>query len=162
MKDAGFHTVSSILMHTKKALCEVKGLSEPKIDKIRDAAIKIIGSGFITGTEARQKRMNVYNISTGSVALNDIIGGGIETGSITEAFGMCDIFSHISVSFKWCLSLSLTLRRRISMREDTAVAYALRDGAAADGYGWRKRTCGVYRYGKYVPSRANHGDMRAF
>lgn len=31
MKDAGYYTVSSILMRTKKALCEVKGLSEPKV-----------------------------------------------------------------------------------------------------------------------------------
>lgn len=88
MKDAGFHTVSSVLMHTKKKLCEVKGLSEPKIDKIRDAALKLVGAGFITGSEARQKRLQVYHLSTGSQALNDIIGGGIETGSITEAFGM--------------------------------------------------------------------------
>lgn len=87
MKDAGYYTVSAVLMRTKKALCEVKGLSEPKIDKIRDAALKLFGAGFITGTEARQKRMNLYNISTGSQALNEIIGGGIETGSITEAFG---------------------------------------------------------------------------
>lgn len=87
MKDAGFYTVSSVLMKTKKALCEIKGLSEPKIDKIRDAALKLFGAGFITGTEARQKRMNVYHVSTGSQTLNEIIGGGIESGSITEAFG---------------------------------------------------------------------------
>lgn len=86
MKDAGYFTVASILMRTKKALCEVKGLSEPKIDKIREAAMKMMGTGFITGTEARQRRQNVYHVSTGSTALNDIIGGGIESGSITEAF----------------------------------------------------------------------------
>ena len=87
MKDAGFFTVSSVLMHTKKALCEIKGLSEPKIDKIRDAAIKMSGASFITGTEARQRRMNIINITTGSDALNDILGGGIESGSITEVYG---------------------------------------------------------------------------
>lgn len=75
-------------MHTKKTLCDVKGLSEPKIDKIRDAALKIVGTGFITGTEARQRRQTVFHVSTGSVALNELIGGGIESGSITEAFGM--------------------------------------------------------------------------
>lgn len=91
MKDAGFYTVSSVLMRTKKALSQVKGLSEPKIDKIRDAALKIVGAGFITGTEARQKRTLVHHISTGSNALNEILGGGIETGSITEAFGKFSI-----------------------------------------------------------------------
>lgn len=87
MKDAGFFTVSSILMRTKKVLCEIKGLSEPKIDKIRDAAVKICGNGFISGTEVRQRRQSVYHVNTGSEALNELIGGGIETGSITEAFG---------------------------------------------------------------------------
>lgn len=87
MKDAGYYTVSAVLMRTRKALCEIKGLSEPKIDKIRDAALKLVGAGFITGTEARQKRQSVYNISTGCQSLNDIIGGGIESASITEAFG---------------------------------------------------------------------------
>lgn len=91
MKDAGYYTVSSVLMRTKKALCEVKGLSEPKIDKIRDAAMKLLGTGFITGTEARQKRQSVYHITTGSTALNELIGGGIESGSITEAFGTKNI-----------------------------------------------------------------------
>lgn len=87
MKDAGFHTIKSILMRTKKQLLQVKGLSEPKVDKIRDAAIKLTGTGFITGIEARQRRATVLHISTGSQALNDILGGGIETCSITEAFG---------------------------------------------------------------------------
>lgn len=87
MKDAGFYTVSSILMRTKKALCDVKGLSEPKIDKIRDAAMKLVGTGFITGTEVRQRRQSVFHITTGSTALDELIGGGIESGSITEAFG---------------------------------------------------------------------------
>lgn len=87
MKDAGFYTVASILMRTKKALCDVKGLSEPKIDKIRDAAMKLVGTGFITGTEVRQRRQNVFHITTGSTALDELIGGGIESGSITEAFG---------------------------------------------------------------------------
>lgn len=87
MKDAGYYTVTSILMKTKKALCEVKGLSEPKIEKIRDAALKLAGgTGFVTGTEVRQRRQAVLHITTGSTALNDLIGGGVESGSITEAF----------------------------------------------------------------------------
>lgn len=102
--------MSSVLMHTKKALCEVKGLSEPKIDKIRDAALKLVGSGFITGTEARQRRMNVYNISTGSSALNDIIGGGIETGSITEAFGEFRC-GKTQLSHTFCVTAQLPLEQ---------------------------------------------------
>lgn len=49
--------------------------------------MKILGTGFITGTEVRQKRLNVFHVTTGSETLNALIGGGIESGSITEAFG---------------------------------------------------------------------------
>jgi meiotic recombination protein DMC1 len=87
LKDAGFFTVSSVLMHTQKTLSQVKGLSEQKIVKIREAALKLVGAGFITGNEARTRRSQIIHISTGSPALDEILGGGIETASITEAFG---------------------------------------------------------------------------
>jgi meiotic recombination protein DMC1 len=87
LKDAGFFTVSSVLMHTLKTLSQVKGLSEQKIVKIREAALKLVGAGFITGNEARTRRSQIIHISTGSPALDEILGGGIETASITEAFG---------------------------------------------------------------------------
>jgi meiotic recombination protein DMC1 len=87
LKDAGFFTVSAVLMHTQKTLNQVKGLSEQKIIKIREAALKIVGAGFITGNEARSRRLQIIHISTGSPALDEILGGGIETASITEAFG---------------------------------------------------------------------------
>ena len=63
------------------------GLSENKVEKIREAAFKLTGAGFITGTEAKIRRNNVVHISSGSTALDQILGGGIESGSITEAFG---------------------------------------------------------------------------
>lgn len=74
-------------MHTLKSLSQVKGLSEPKILKIREAALKIVGAGFISGTEARCRRDQIVHISTGAPALDAILGGGIESGSITEGHG---------------------------------------------------------------------------
>ena len=35
--DAGFKTVESVLYTTKKQLISVKGLSEPKVDKVMEA-----------------------------------------------------------------------------------------------------------------------------
>jgi meiotic recombination protein DMC1 len=43
--------------------------------------------GFVTGTEMRLRRNEVVRITSGSTALDEILGGGIETKSITEAFG---------------------------------------------------------------------------
>ena len=44
LKSAGICTVKGVQMMTKKKLCAIKGLSEAKVDKIREAILKI-GSG---------------------------------------------------------------------------------------------------------------------
>jgi len=74
-------------MATKKDLCNIKGINEGKIDKILEAAKKIENHGFISGNELAQKRKNVVRITTGSAIFDELLGGGIETMAITEAFG---------------------------------------------------------------------------
>lgn len=41
----------------------------------------------MTGTELREKRKAYFKISTGSKALNKILGGGFESGSVSEVYG---------------------------------------------------------------------------
>jgi DNA repair protein RAD51 len=43
--------------------------------------------GFTTATEFHQKRSEIIQLTTGSRELDRLLGGGIETGSITEIFG---------------------------------------------------------------------------
>jgi len=43
--------------------------------------------GFTTGIELLEKRKNVLKISTGSKEFDELLGGGIETNSITETYG---------------------------------------------------------------------------
>lgn len=87
LKDAGIHTIQSLLMHTKKALGNVKGISEAKVDKIIAAAAELGGKTFITGSEALKQRARVKKLSTGCADFNTLLGGGVETMSITEVFG---------------------------------------------------------------------------
>ena len=42
---------------------------------------------FSTALDLKSKRKEVIKITTGSNALDTILGGGLETGSITEVFG---------------------------------------------------------------------------
>lgn len=44
LKSVGICTVKGIQMTTRRALCNVKGLSEAKVDKIKEAANKLIVS----------------------------------------------------------------------------------------------------------------------
>ncbi|KAK1309854.1 hypothetical protein QJS10_CPA08g00271 [Acorus calamus] len=87
LQDAGIYTCNGLMMHTKKSLIGIKGLSEAKVDKICEAAEKLVNFGYVTGSEMLLKRKSVIKITTGSQALDDLLGGGIETLSITEAFG---------------------------------------------------------------------------
>lgn len=68
-------------------MAKIKGLSEVKVDKIKEAASKIIKVGFIPATVQLDIRQKVFALSTGSKQLDSILGGGIMTMSITEVFG---------------------------------------------------------------------------
>jgi len=89
LKSAGICTVKGIQMVTKKKLCNIKGLSEAKVDKMKEAVIKVCGanSGFRTALQQSQCRKNIFRISTGSMELNKLLGGGLESMAITEVFG---------------------------------------------------------------------------
>ncbi|KAM0944043.1 putative DNA repair Rad51/transcription factor NusA, alpha-helical [Dioscorea sansibarensis] len=62
LQDAGIYTVNGLMMHTKKSLTGIKGLSEAKVDKICEAAEKLV-------------RKSVVKITTGSQALDELLGG---------------------------------------------------------------------------------------
>ncbi|KAG1173506.1 hypothetical protein G6F70_005804 [Rhizopus microsporus] len=75
LKTAGLCTVRGVQMTTKRALLKIKGLSETK------------GPGFVTAKQVAVQREKVVRISTGSKQLDSLLGGGIQTMSLTEAFG---------------------------------------------------------------------------
>ncbi|KAJ7330085.1 hypothetical protein JRQ81_016259 [Phrynocephalus forsythii] len=87
LKSVGICTIKGIQMTTRRALCNVKGLSEAKVEKIKEAANKLIEPGFLTAFEYSEKRKMVFHIPTGSQEFDKLLGGGIESMAITEAFG---------------------------------------------------------------------------
>lgn len=87
LEEAGYYTVESVAYTPKKHLASIKGISEAKADLILQEASKLVAMGFKTATEIHQIRSNIIFISTGSTELDRLLGGGIETGSITEIFG---------------------------------------------------------------------------
>jgi DNA repair protein RAD51 len=70
-----------------KVLTQIKGVSEMKAQKLKAEAAKIVPMGFMTAVEAQAVRADMMSISTGSRELDNLLGGGMETGSITELFG---------------------------------------------------------------------------
>ncbi|KAI8376598.1 DNA repair protein RAD51 [Choanephora cucurbitarum] len=110
LKDAGFYTVESIAYAPKKALLAVKGISETKADRLLAEASKIVNMGFTTAMDVHQRRQEIVYITTGSKELDRLLGGGIETGSITEIFG-----EFRTGKSQLCHMLAVTAQLPISM-----------------------------------------------
>ncbi|PPQ67193.1 hypothetical protein CVT25_005794 [Psilocybe cyanescens] len=87
LKSAAINTVSGVNMTTRRQMLKIKGMSEAKVEKIKEAAHKILGSSFSTGVEVQEKRKRVNLISTGSKSVDSILGGGLMSQSISEVYG---------------------------------------------------------------------------
>ncbi|KAM3192452.1 hypothetical protein ACQJBY_069587 [Aegilops geniculata] len=87
LKDAGLCTVESVAYSPRKDLLQIKGISEAKVDKIIEAASKLVPLGFTSATQLHAQRLEIIQVTTGSRELDRILEGGIETGSITELYG---------------------------------------------------------------------------
>ncbi|KAL2917479.1 hypothetical protein HK105_203145 [Polyrhizophydium stewartii] len=87
LKTQGITTVKGVQMSTSRTLLKIKGFSEVKVEKIKDAACRLISAGFMTATELFVRRKSIVRLSTGSKEFDKLLGGGIQSMSITEAFG---------------------------------------------------------------------------
>ena len=84
---AGFDTVLSIAVATVGELTEAAGVSEAVARKIIQAARDGMDMGFQTGLDILAKRNKMTQISLGCSNIDQMLAGGIHTGSITEFFG---------------------------------------------------------------------------
>jgi len=86
LKELGFHTVESLAMATAREL-EPAGIGEKKALKVIGAARSCISVSFIRADELLRRSKNVLRLTTGSEALDRLLGGGLETQTITEFYG---------------------------------------------------------------------------
>jgi len=143
--------VKSFSSQTKhlQTLLAIKGISEAKVDKILEAASKLHFSSFMTGTEMLNKRKEVIKVTTGCIALDQLLGGGVETMSITEVFGTYELTSRKKQALperKFIFAC-----RRVQNREDAAMPHALRDYSTTHQHEWWQWQGCFYRY-RRVPS----------
>lgn len=70
-------------MQSKRKLLDIKGFSELKVDKVKEAAQKCVPgvSGFITAYELQENQRNIYTISTGCKAFDGMLGGQVNCNS---------------------------------------------------------------------------------
>lgn len=87
LKEAGYIDMMAIAAASAGELIDAAGVGEETANKIIAAARDMMQMGFEPASVVLKKRELVGKITTGSKALNDLIGGGVETQAITECYG---------------------------------------------------------------------------
>mgnify|MGYP006291879545 CR=1 FL=1 len=87
LKETGFSNIRLIATVPPKMLQEESGIGEKTAQKIVEAAQEVCKLDFRSADVIFAQRQNLGRIVTGSNMLNEILGGGIEAGAMTEFFG---------------------------------------------------------------------------
>ena len=84
---AGFSSLESIAFTPPSIIQDSSGLGEKTTTKLIKASMKILNIGFKSAEDVWEHRKNIARITTGSQELDDLLGGGVETGTVIEYFG---------------------------------------------------------------------------
>jgi DNA repair protein RadA len=87
LKDSGIISIRLLAMYPLSRLMEDAGIGEKTAEKLIKAAQDIEQMGFKSADVIWEKRKVMRRISTGGQNLDDLLGGGLETGAVTEVFG---------------------------------------------------------------------------
>ena len=87
LRAAGYGEINTIAAAIPAELSEVADISIDAASKIITKAKDSITLEYSTGWDMLERRKNIGKITTGSKNLDDLLGGGVETQSITEFFG---------------------------------------------------------------------------
>ncbi|MEM4662443.1 MAG: DNA repair and recombination protein RadA [Candidatus Diapherotrites archaeon] len=102
---ANYKTLESIAIASPIELTEIAGLGEKTAEKAINAAREALGMGFETADRVHERRAKIGRISTGSKELDALLGGGVESQSITEVYG-----KMASGKTQWCFQLSVMVQ----------------------------------------------------
>jgi len=87
LKEAGYDNLISVAVASPGEIVQASGLGEVVARKLINFCRNHLDMGFESGDQILKKREQIEKIKTGSKALDAMIGGGFETGSISETFG---------------------------------------------------------------------------
>jgi DNA repair protein RadA len=84
---AGFNSLESIAYTPPRIIKDESGLGDKTTEKLIKASMEQLDIGFKSADRIWEYRKNIARITTGSQELDDLLGGGVETGSVIEFFG---------------------------------------------------------------------------
>jgi DNA repair protein RadA len=87
LREAGYVELVSIAAASSGEIAAACEIGEATAEKIIQSARQVMDMGFKTAADVMEKRKEIGKITTGSSSLDALLGGGVETQAITEAFG---------------------------------------------------------------------------
>ncbi|MGM5483843.1 MAG: DNA repair and recombination protein RadA [Nanobdellota archaeon] len=87
LKESGFDNIVSIAVATIGEVVDAVGVSESSARKMINFCRNKANMGFESGEEVYGRRQKITKIKSGAEDLDELLGGGFETGAIIECFG---------------------------------------------------------------------------
>lgn len=104
LRDAGYDSIETLAYSMPAELKEIGGIGEGTAIKVINLCRKAMDMGFETGIEVMKRREKVKRITTSSKELDALLGGGVETQSITECYGKFGS-SKTQIGFQLCVNV---------------------------------------------------------
>ncbi len=109
LRELGFNTVESLATAAIREL-EPAGIGEKKALDVIRAARSTLSLSFIRADELLRKRQSVLRLTSGSNAIDEILGGGLETQTITEIYGEYGS-GKSQICHQMCVNVQLPVER---------------------------------------------------
>jgi DNA repair protein RadA len=106
LKGAGYTDMMAVAAASPMELCNVADLGEGTASKIIAAAREVLEIGFEPATKVLERRQSLGRITTGSKGVDALLGGGVETQSITETHGAFSS-GKSQIGFQLCVNVQL-------------------------------------------------------
>lgn len=110
LRSSGLTTVAVIAVTPPREIAEKTGMGFNTVLKFVATARKLVGFDFIRADELWEKRKKMLKCSTGSKALDELLGGGIETQAMTEFIGEYGV-GKTQISLTLCVMAQLPPER---------------------------------------------------
>jgi DNA repair protein RadA len=106
LRQAGYTTLEQVAVASPFELAELLGISADNAKKAIEAAKQATTINYLEASKVLERRLSIGKISTGSKGLDELLGGGVETNGITEAYGK---FSSGKTQLGFQLSVNVQL-----------------------------------------------------
>jgi len=87
LREVGFTDPMAIAVISPSELAAIAEIGEAQAAKIIAAVREILDIGLVTADKILERKQKALRITTGSKALDNLLGGGVETQAITETYG---------------------------------------------------------------------------